>query len=141
MSYKAQDIIETILAKLHSYASTETVVGDPVEVSGVTILPVIKLSVGFAAGGGDGSRQTEKNEKDIGGGGGGGGGASVQPVGFIVLDGKDVRFIGVTGKGRFEMLFDTVPDLLSKLGIIKRDGRGKKGKGHKDGDDEPSKEL
>jgi len=57
-----------------------------------------------------------------------------------VLDGKDVRFVGI-GKGKFEALFDTVPELLNKLGIKKKDGEGKGGKGrhgkakHDDGKD------
>lgn len=126
MSIPSQDILDTILTRLRSLASTETVVGEPLQVGEVTILPVIKISVGFAAGGGEGSREEGKGGKGLGGGGGGG--ATVNPVGFIVLDGRDVRFISI-GKGKLEALFETVPDLLNKLGIKKKEGAGKHGKG------------
>ncbi|MDP8238199.1 MAG: spore germination protein GerW family protein [Candidatus Hatepunaea meridiana] len=130
MPNQTQEIIDTILTKLRNLASTETVVGEPIAVGEITILPVIKISVGFGAGGGEGSQGEGKNTKGVGGGGGGG--ASVNPIGFIVLDGKDVRFMGI-GKGKFESLFETIPDLLRKFGITKKDGQGKKGKGSKDG--------
>ena len=127
MSTQTKEILETILEKLRSLANTETVVGDPVQVGEVTILPVIKIAVGFAAGGGEGSGDEGKGPKGLGTGGGGG--ASVNPVGFIVLHDKSVRFVGI-GKGKFEALFETVPELLNKLGIRKKDGEGKHGKGH-----------
>jgi len=127
MSVYTKDILETILEKLRSLASTETVVGHPVQVGEITILPVIKISVGFAAGGGEGTGDEGKGMKGIGTGGGGG--ATVNPVGFIVLDGKDVRFVAI-GKGKIEALFDTVPELLHKLGIKKKEGGGKHGRKH-----------
>ena len=122
MSVYTKDILETILEKLRSLASTETVVGHPVQVGEITILPVIKISVGFAAGGGEGTGEEGKGLK--GTGSGGGGGASVNPVGFIVLDGKEVRFVGI-GKGKIEALFETIPELLHKLGIKRKDDSGK----------------
>ncbi|NQT34635.1 sporulation protein [bacterium] len=127
MSNTTQDILETVLDKLRVLASTETVVGDPIKVGEMTILPVVKIAVGFAAGGGEGTMEESKGSK--GTGGGGGGGASVNPVGFIVLDGEDVRFVNI-GKGKLDTLFETVPDLLRKFGLSKKDGKGKKGKVH-----------
>ena len=121
MSNTAQDILDTILEKLHNMARTETVIGDPVDVGGNTILPVIKVSIGFGAGGGEGCKEESKSGK--GTGGGGGGGASITPIGFIVVDEKGVRFMG-TGKGKFETLFEVVPDLLRKFGVTKKEGKG-----------------
>ena len=137
MSNTTQDILETVLDKLRVLASTETVVGDPIKVGEMTILPVVKIAVGFAAGGGEGTMELSKGGK--GTGGGGGGGASVNPVGFIVLDGEDVRFVNI-GKGKLDTLFETVPDLLRKFGLSKKDGKGKKGKTHHSGKEEPEKD-
>ncbi|MBM3329104.1 MAG: sporulation protein [Calditrichaeota bacterium] len=114
----AQEIIDTILSRLKGLASTETVVGQPVTVGNVTLLPVIKVSIGFAAGSGEGSGGDEKRGQGSGGGGGGGGGASVQPVGFLAYDGEQIRYIPV-GKGKLDALLDTVPEILQKLGIAK----------------------
>ncbi len=135
MSHKAQDILDTILSRLHTLASTDTVVGEPLTVGEVTLLPVVKISVGFAAGGGEGS--TGDKSSGSGFGSGGGGGATVSPVGFVAWDGHQLRFIGI-GKGKIEMLMETVPEVLRKLGIIKKgeeSGKGKRRKGKSRGDE------
>lgn len=125
-----QDIIDTILSKMKSLASTETVVGEPVKIGEVTAIPIIKISVGFAAGGGEGGGDEEHKSAGFGSGAGGGGGATVTPVGFIVWDGKEVKFIGM-GKGKIETLIDTLPDVLRKFGIFRKNEDSKGGKGGK----------
>ena len=118
MSNNAQEILDTIITKLKTLASTETVVGAPVSLGTVSVLPVVKLTVGFAAGGGEGSADSGKGGKGVGGAGGGG--AVVTPIGFIVWDGEKVQFIGL-GKGTIETLVESVPELLAKLGLTKKD--------------------
>ncbi|MBC8465951.1 sporulation protein, partial [bacterium] len=93
----------------------------PVTVKDVTILPVIKMSVGFAAGGGEGKGGSDKSSSGAGMASGGGGGASINPVGFIAIEGDKIRFIGV-GKGKIETLVESVPELLKKMGFkLKKD--------------------
>lgn len=121
MSSNASEILTTVLDKLRDFAKSETIIGAPVHIDNVTILPVIRVSVGFAAGSGEGSNNNEKSGNK-GVGGGGGGGAVVSPVGFIVYDGEKVQFVG-TSKGKIDSLFDTIPEILSKLGITKK-GKG-----------------
>jgi len=116
MAHNPQDLLDTILGRLKSLASTETIIGEPVNIDNMTLLPVIKLSVGFVAGGGEGSAAKEKSSPASGVGGGGGGGASVNPVGFICWDGENVKFISV-GKGKIESLVQNIPDVLKKFGI------------------------
>jgi len=116
MGHNPQELLDTILGRLRSLASTETVIGEPVKIGKLTLLPVIKLSVGFVAGGGEGSGGKEKSTSGSGVGGGGGGGATVSPIGFISWDGENVKFISV-GKGKIESLVQTVPEVLKKLGV------------------------
>ncbi len=134
MSYSTQDTIDTILNRLRELARTETIVGNPIELGDVTLLPVIKINVGFGAGGGEGSSGASEDKTGKGFGGAGGGGASISPVGFLVWDGKNVKFIGI-GKGKIDSLIETVPDLLRKFGITKGKGKDKdKEKGKSSGD-------
>ena len=63
--------------------------GDPVQIEGVTVVPVALVQYGFGAGGqdtGDGAA-----EKVDGFGGGGGGGLSI-PLGVYTKHGTSVRF-------------------------------------------------
>ena len=119
MAHNAQDILDTILSRLKALAATDTVIGEPVKLDGVTILPVIKVSFGFAAGGGEGGSGGEKAATGMGGGGGGG--ALITPVGFIIHESDAVRFVSIS-KGGIETLVESIPEILKKFGI-----GGKKG--------------
>jgi len=117
MSANAQEILDTILSRLKDLASSEAVVGQPVQVGEMTILPIVKISFGFGAGSGTGSDESKANAK--GGGSGGGGGGTVTPIGFVVFDGTDAKFVSVAGKGKLDTLFDAVPELIKKFSSLK----------------------
>ena len=91
---KIQEIIKESLENIRTIIDANTVIGTPMETSnGVTIIPVSKISMGFASGGldfdGKASASAGTNF-----GGGGGTGLSVQPMGFLVI----------THEGRVEMV-------------------------------------
>ena len=99
---------------------SNTVVGSPIELSnGTTIIPISKLSVGFATGGVDTGAHPQKTNKF---GGGGGSGMSVTPVGFLVVDksGK-TDYISVDGKASPDPveqacdLLDRTPEIIQKV--------------------------
>lgn len=81
---KLQDIIRTSLESIRSMIDANTVIGDPIPTeAGVTIIPVSKVSMGFASGGLDynGKRQTPPQNF----GAGGGTGLNIVPVGFLII--------------------------------------------------------
>ena len=83
---KIQDILKSSLENMRSMVDANTVIGDPyVTPTGVTVIPVSKISVGFASGGIDyfGKKDKPSNIQNFGGGGGSG--MSVTPVGFLVI--------------------------------------------------------
>ena len=85
------------------------------------VVPVTKLSLGFAVGGGEGKAV----EKGSSFGGAGGGGAKVEPVGFIVIQEDNVSFLP-TKPGQFEGLIDAIPGVINKVkDIIPGKDKGK----------------
>ena len=99
---------------------SNTVMGNPIELSnGTTIIPISKLSVGFATGGVDTGSAPQKSNKF---GGGGGSGMSVTPVGFLTVDknGK-TDFISVERKNGPDPveqtcdLLDRTPEIIQKI--------------------------
>ena len=99
---------------------SNTVVGNPIELAnGTTIIPISKLSVGFATGGVDTGVSAQKSNKF---GGGGGSGMSVSPVGFLVIDknGK-TEFINVDRKNAPDPVeqacdfLDRTPEIIQKV--------------------------
>ena len=76
------DVIKTALDQINFIAKTETVIGEPIVAGNVTLIPVSRISIGFAAGGGG-------NDGKSGSGAGTGGGVTITPVAFIsIVDDK-----------------------------------------------------
>ena len=124
---KIQDIIKTSLENLRSMIDANTVIGNPISTeSGTTIIPVSKVSMGFASGGLDYNGKIVKPTPAPTGaqnfGGGGGTGLSVVPVGFLVVgaDGS-VSMINVGDKipsDPVEQIVDLVersPEIIDKI--------------------------
>ncbi|HWO56626.1 MAG TPA: spore germination protein GerW family protein [bacterium] len=104
-------VIQSIVGELRQIARSESVVGAPVTVGDRTVVPITRLSVGFGAGGGEGSRP----DKGTGFAGGGGGGAMIEPVAFLVLDKDRVQLLTTRKHGVVEAVLDAAPDLISSI--------------------------
>ncbi len=110
MENQLTELIGTIMGELKEISRTEAIIGEPVRLGEKMIVPVTKLSLGFAVGGGEGKAP----EKGSSFGGAGGGGAKVEPVGFIVIQEDDVSFLP-TKPGKFEGLIDAIPAVINKV--------------------------
>lgn len=89
-SNKLGDITKTSLESIRSMLDANTIVGDPIETAnGVCIIPISKISVGYASGGVDYLKKDApvSNGKPVYNnfGGGGGTGITVTPVAFLVV--------------------------------------------------------
>lgn len=107
MASSVEALVERVLGELHRIVQTRTVVGDPLVAGSVTLIPVSKISFGFGAGGG----QEGKGQS------GTGGGASVEPIGFVVVDGHGkVQVLTLKDKEvSWGQLVELVPDAVSKV--------------------------
>jgi uncharacterized spore protein YtfJ len=106
----AKEILSSLLENLKEMTSSKTIIGDPIEVGKNTIVPVMKVSLGIGAGGGN-IASTEKNDRT---GGGGGGGLCITPVGFLVI--QDEKVLMVTPKtSRMSWLTESLPEIFEKF--------------------------
>jgi sporulation protein YtfJ len=122
---KIQDIIQTSLENIRTMVDANTVIGNPINTeSGTTIIPISKISMGFASGGLDFNGKTGETVKDTHAknfGGGGGTGVTVSPVGFLVVDpnGKvDLLNINYEPKDPISQVLSFIegsPDLIEKF--------------------------
>jgi uncharacterized spore protein YtfJ len=103
------DVIKTALDQINYIAKTETVIGEPIHAGKVTLIPVSRVSIGFAAGGGG-------NEGKSGSGAGTGGGVNITPVAFIsIIDDKvQVHPVEKNDPGLGKIL-SLAPDLIKKV--------------------------
>ncbi|MGN1345977.1 MAG: spore germination protein GerW family protein [Eubacteriales bacterium] len=87
---KLGDITKTSLESIRSMLDANTIIGDPIETaSGTCIIPISKISVGYASGGVDYPKKDTpvSNGKPVYNnfGGGGGTGITMTPVAFLVV--------------------------------------------------------
>lgn len=110
-------LMKTAMESIKEMVDVNTIVGDPVETpDGSVIMPVSRVSCGFAAGGADYLPETRRETNGaLPFGGGSGGGVSVQPVGFLVVGHDQVRLLPVDANPVFDRLIDIAPTLLEKL--------------------------
>lgn len=114
------DLMATTIEKLRELANSETVIGNPIKVSeNTTIIPVSKLSIGFASGGSD---FPSKNPKELFGGGGGAG-VTVTPKAFLVVENGNVRLLQLAKDGEsIDRLCNMIPDAINQISsFIKKD--------------------
>ena len=110
------EITKTTLGEIEKVLTTRTVVGEPMTVEGVTIIPLISIGFGFGAGGGAG--KGESKQKGEGSMGGTGGGAWVRPVALVVIDKEGNVRIEQVKRGLsslVEKVTDTVPKVVEKI--------------------------
>ena len=87
-----QGLMNVTMEKIHQMVDSNTIIGKPITTEdGITILPVSKVSFGFASGGTDFNGKNAAN-KDLFGGGSGAG-VNIQPVAFLVIKDGCVRTI------------------------------------------------
>jgi len=79
----SSSFVERIAEKLSSAANATRIYGEPVERSGVTVIPVAKAAYGF--GGGAGKKTGDE-------GSGGGGGIALTPIGYIEMKEGTTKF-------------------------------------------------
>ena len=121
MEHPIGNLMDTTMEKIKEMIDVNTIIGEPItSADGTLIIPVSKVSYGFAAGGSD--LPTKKENKDCFGGGSGAG-VTIQPVAFLTVYQGDVRLVSVDREeGTADKLVNMIPDVLKKVkGVFKKD--------------------
>lgn len=116
------EIITASLSEIKEFANAETIVGEPMVLpSGTSIIPISKVSMGFASGGLDyGRREISPRQKSFTGGGGTG--VSITPIAFLVASERGkVELLSVqspkniNGIDKIASLIERSPDIISDI--------------------------
>ena len=101
------------MEKIREMVDVNTIVGTPITCAdGATIIPISKVSYGFASGGSD---LPSKVEKELFGGGSGAG-ISIQPVAFLVILNGEVKLLQLSiDASTPNALINMVPDVMEKI--------------------------
>lgn len=110
-------MMDTTMQKIKEMVDVNTIIGDPITTpDGTTIIPISKVSYGFAAGGTDFPSKRENRDNF---GGGSGAGVTISPIGFLTVSNGDVKMVPVeNNNGPIENVITMVPDMISKVGAL-----------------------
>ena len=116
-----EGMMNTTLEKIRQMVDVNSVVGDPItSVDGTVIVPVSKISYGFASGGSD--IPSKAPEKQLFGGGTGAG-VTINPVAFLTISGGNVKLLRVDpGNTSADRIIELAPDMIDKIAsLFKKD--------------------
>lgn len=119
------DLMGLTIAKVREMADVNTIIGEPIREGDVTMIPISKVSYGFASGGSDFPSKTNAELF----GGGGGAGITITPISFLVINGTNVSILHVdTNDSTTEKLVEKIPDILDKISEFIEKNKKKKEK-------------
>lgn len=106
-------LLDSALQNIRQLVDVDTIIGEQITTpDGTVIIPISKVSLGFASGGSD---LPTKTEKDLFGGGSGAG-ATITPVAFIVVSQGQVKMMQITSNSSTaDNAISMVPELIDKI--------------------------
>ena len=121
-----EGLMTTAMNSIQDMIDVNTIIGEPIETSNnIVIIPISKVSFGFAAGGSEFKGETvdeyKKADKEeeiqyrLPFGGGSGAGVSINPIAFLVITKDNVKLIPVNHSSSIDKLLDYIPDLIEKV--------------------------
>ena len=113
----AAGILGTTIEKIKDMVDSKTIIGDPIDAGdGIKVIPVSKVTYGFASGGSDFPTKTSKELF----GGGGGAAVTLTPVAFLIINNGSVsvKYITEGPDASVERVVGMIPDLIDKLSEV-----------------------
>lgn len=121
-NHPIENLMKSTMENLKEMIDVNTIVGDAVESKdGSVIIPISKVSFGFASGGsefcskGGSSNNANNSNGKYPFGGGSGAGISVKPVAFLVISKDGVRLLNIDAETTYDKIVDSVPQILDML--------------------------
>ncbi len=124
-----EGLMITAMNSIKDMVDVNTIIGEPIQASeNIVIIPISKVTFGFAAGGSEFSGETidEYNKKDkeeqiqyrLPFGGGSGAGVTINPIAFLIINDNNVKLMPVNHSSAIDKLLDYVPDLIEKTSNV-----------------------
>ena len=111
------DLMATTMQKIREMVDVNTIIGQPIQAEGMTLIPVSRLSFGFASGGSDFATKNQKPDANNAFGGGSGAGVNIAPVAFLIVKGDSVKLLPVNPPAgtTVDRVVEMVPELVDKV--------------------------
>ena len=124
-----EGLMLTAMNSIKDMIDVNTIIGEPIQTSNnIVIIPISKVSFGFAAGGSEFKGETideyNKRDKDeqiqyrLPFGGGAGAGVTINPIAFLVVQQNVIKLLPVDHSNTLDKILDYMPDLIEKANCM-----------------------
>lgn len=128
-THPIEGLMTNAMNSIRDMVDVNTIIGDPIEMSNdIVIIPISKVSFGFASGGSEYKGETieeyKKKDKEeqiqykLPFGGGSGAGVNINPIAFLVVQNNTVKLLPVNHSSALDKIFDYMPDLMQKVNEV-----------------------
>ena len=120
MNNNVEGLMGVSVDKIRDLVDANTVVGTPIQMGdGITLIPVSKISYGFASGGSDLPKSAVSGDLF---GGGAGAGIHITPVAFLTVKNGEINLLPVVAKpDAADRLLSMIPDMVDKFSKRKKE--------------------
>ena len=119
MEHPIGELMQTAMASIKDMVDVNTVIVEPVQAgAGTTVIPISRVSFGYVTAGGDLPEQEHspvQTSADFPFAGGSGAGVSVQPVGFLVVNGESVRMLPASCQTVADRMVELIPTVMEDV--------------------------
>ncbi len=106
--------LNTLFERLEKILRTDTVIGEPLQVGCITLIPLISVSLGVC--GREGSGKTDKHNSDCDYGGAG---CKISPNAILVINDEEVSVLPLTERGSIEKTVEILPEIIATMECFK----------------------
>lgn len=119
-----EGLMDTTMSSIKDMVDVDTIIGRPIEIKNGVVIPLSKVTFGFASGGSEFNSETinnyNKKEKEefinykLPFGGGSGAAVNISPIAFLVVQNENIKLLSIEHSSSVDKLLDYVPDVLQK---------------------------
>lgn len=123
-----EGLMDTTMNSIKDMIDVNTIIGKPIEINNGVIIPLSKVTFGFASGGSEFNSETidNYNRKDteesieykLPFGGGSGAAVNISPIAFLVVQKENVKLLPIDHSSSVDKLLDYVPDIMEKANAL-----------------------
>ena len=103
------DNLNLLFTKLRHFLKTETVVGTPIYLGQIILVPLVKICFGLGTGVGGGKDDEANNLEGLGAG------ASIIPHTILVVVDNEVSILPLKEKSKIDEILDMAPDIINRF--------------------------
>lgn len=113
-NHPIEQLMKSTLENIKKIIDVNTIVGEAIHSNdGSTIVPISKISFGFASGGSEFSnKDCNREDKEFPFGGGSGAGVTIRPVAFLVIKSDNIRLFPVDQPNTYDRIVDSIPQIM-----------------------------